>query len=62
MPGQFKWQGHYGAFSISRWDIAMVRRYVEEQKQHHADGSLMPDLEEATEDVKTLATSSTNRE
>ena len=54
LPGQFRWQGHYGAFSISRWDMGKVRRYIEEQKEHHADGSLVPELEEATEEVVSV--------
>jgi hypothetical protein len=44
---QFKWQGYYGAFSISRWDVDQVVRYVQRQKEHHACGDLRPEWEES---------------
>ena len=51
LKGSFKWQGTYGAFSVSRWDVDRVIGYVERQKQHHADESLVPDWEEAAEET-----------
>lgn len=50
LPGQFRWQGHYGAFSVSRWDIDRACRYVQQQKRHHAEGTLASELEEPTEE------------
>jgi putative transposase len=41
----FKWQGSYGAFSISERDIAMVRRYIHRQEEHHRSGRLNATLE-----------------
>jgi putative transposase len=29
---QFKWQGGYGAFTVSRWDLPKIIRYVKRQK------------------------------
>jgi REP element-mobilizing transposase RayT len=40
-PGEFfKWQGNYGAFSVSPSDKLRVIAYIENQKQHHAEGKL----------------------
>jgi putative transposase len=41
----FKWQGSYGAFSISERDVAMVRRYVHRQEEHHRLGRVNATLE-----------------
>ena len=32
----FAWQEGYGAFSVSASHVAMVRRYIERQAEHHA--------------------------
>ena len=34
--GFFKWQGAYGAFTVSRDQMEHVRHYIEHQKEHHA--------------------------
>ena len=31
----FQWQTGYGAFSVSRSSVPAVKRYIENQKQHH---------------------------
>lgn len=41
----FKWQGCYGAFTVSRWDVARIRSYIQNQKQHHSNEVLEVDLE-----------------
>jgi len=41
----FKWQGSYGAFSVSRWDIDRVKAYVLRQKEHHNANELEEELE-----------------
>ncbi len=41
----FKWQGGYGAFSVSPRHLAKVRDYIAHQREHHTTGSLMPQLE-----------------
>ena len=49
-PGQwFAWQANYGCFSISRSHRQKIICYIENQKQHHADGNLWPDAEETCE-------------
>jgi putative transposase len=44
-PEFFKWQGGYGAFSLSRRGIPAVRGYVLNQEQHHRAGTLLAKLE-----------------
>lgn len=47
MPGAFfKWQGAYGAFTIRKSEVPTVKAYIENQKQHHAENCLFPELEE----------------
>lgn len=41
----FQWQEGYGAFTISKRSVDRVTAYVLAQKQHHADGSLVSELE-----------------
>jgi REP element-mobilizing transposase RayT len=43
---QFKWQGYYGAFTISRWDVDQIVQYVKRQKEHHATDHVRPEWEE----------------
>lgn len=42
VPGMegFKWQGAYGAFSVSKDALDSVEQYVLNQKRHHADHDL----------------------
>ena len=58
----FKWQGSYGAFTVSRWDVDRIVAYVKNQKQHHADATLLPEWEEAYEDVASSAGSAPPRD
>ena len=32
----FYWQGGYGAFSVSESKVEVVRRYIQNQEEHHA--------------------------
>ena len=41
----FKWQGAYAASSVSPIEIPRVRKYIENQEQHHRDNTLESDLE-----------------
>jgi putative transposase len=41
----FKWQGSYGAFSVSAADVPRIRDYVLNQEAHHRDQTLDDDLE-----------------
>jgi len=49
--GGFRWQGGYGAFSVSPHDKKRVIQYIRNQKQHHAEGSVWPAAEETWEEV-----------
>ena len=39
------WQTGYGVVSFGTKDLEWVKQYVRNQKQHHADGKLVPRLE-----------------
>jgi putative transposase len=41
----FRWQGGYGAFTLSPSHVPRIREYVLNQEKHHADGSAHPPLE-----------------
>jgi putative transposase len=41
----FKWQGSYGAFTISKRSIDQVCGYIQHQKKHHAEKTLINALE-----------------
>lgn len=46
----FRWQGRYGALSVSPHDRARVVNYIHGQEEHHRAGTLWPaaeDLEES---------------
>jgi putative transposase len=41
----FKWQGSYGAFSVSPHEKQKVINYINNQKAHHADRTIWPTAE-----------------
>lgn len=45
----FKWQGRYGVHTVSPSHVSRLRSYIENQKQHHADGMLWPSCEQEDE-------------
>jgi putative transposase len=47
VPGMefFKWQGAYGAFTISKASVPKVLAYIANQEAHHRDGTTYKDLE-----------------
>ncbi len=46
-PGEFfKWQGAYGAFTLRKRDVPIVKAYIELQKQHHASGHIQEEWEQ----------------
>lgn len=47
----FKWQGHYAAFSVSPHDKNRVIRYILNQKQHHAEGTVWSHAEATYREV-----------
>jgi hypothetical protein len=36
---EFRWQGAYGAFTVSPTRLPALREYVDRQEEHHRDGS-----------------------
>lgn len=52
MPGQgsFRWRGGFGVFSVSRWDVRKIIDYIREQKERHASGDVLWQLEPGDED------------
>jgi REP element-mobilizing transposase RayT len=49
---QFKWQGSYGAFTVSRWDVDKIIEYIKRQKEHHTTGELVQEFEETLEEIE----------
>ena len=46
-PGEFfKWQGSYGAFTVSKNVVPQVKTYIERQKEQHESGDLWPEWEQ----------------
>jgi putative transposase len=45
----FKWQGGYGAFTVSKRALPAVRDYILNQEEHHRSGNLMKALEKTEE-------------
>jgi REP element-mobilizing transposase RayT len=43
--GFFKWQGYYGAFTLSKQQVPHVRDYILRQEQHHLGGTTIETLE-----------------
>ena len=43
---QFKWQGGYGAFTVSPWHTEEIKEYIRQQKEHHSANTLQKYLEE----------------
>ncbi len=41
----FQWQGSYAAFSVSRWDLPKIQAYIDNQKEHHRNGTTELELE-----------------
>jgi REP-associated tyrosine transposase len=41
----FKWQGAYGAFTVSKDGVDLVAAYIRNQKVHHASKQLNQDWE-----------------
>lgn len=43
---EFTWQGGYGVFSVSESNVAQVRRYIENQEEHHRTMSFQDEFRE----------------
>ena len=48
----FAWQSGYAVFSIPQNAVEKTRRYILNQKAHHASGDLWPTLEELAPDME----------
>ncbi len=46
-PNEFKWQGAYGAFTIRKSEVPMVKEYIANQKKHHAENSVWDEFEKS---------------
>ncbi|MBC7228169.1 MAG: IS200/IS605 family transposase [Thermoflexales bacterium] len=46
---QFLWQNEYGVVSFSERQLARIVRYIQNQPLHHAEGTLIPMLENTSE-------------
>lgn len=45
-PGKFYWQGGYGAFSVSGSAVNIVKKYIQNQKEHHRKRNYRQEVEE----------------
>ena len=48
----FAWQRHYAVFSVAIRDRAKAIAYIQNQKEHHATGNLIPELEQTYEETE----------
>jgi len=46
---EFHWQDEYGVLSFGEKNLSAVVRYIHNQKQHHADGTLIAEMERIDE-------------
>lgn len=49
-PGSLEWQRGYGVVSFAKRDLPGVLKYVGRQKEHHAQGTVRPILENCGND------------
>jgi len=42
----FKWQGAYGAFTVWKADVPVVKAYIENQRRHHAAADVKDEWEQ----------------
>jgi REP element-mobilizing transposase RayT len=40
----FKWQSGYGAFSVGRTELAKIKKYIRNQRQHHRSQSFQDEF------------------
>ncbi len=48
--GQFRWQGGYGALSISEGSLEKIKEYAARQKEHHRENKLIAAYERIDEE------------
>jgi REP element-mobilizing transposase RayT len=44
--GFFKWQGAYGAFTVSENMLPTITAYITNQKKHHAENTIQTEIEQ----------------
>ncbi|MBZ0283665.1 MAG: IS200/IS605 family transposase [Anaerolineae bacterium] len=49
LPSAFKWQTAYGLLTFGEKALPFVTAYIQNQKQHHAEGRIQPYLEQTDE-------------
>ena len=52
--GFFKWQGAYGAFTVWKADVPVVKAYIENQRRHHAASELRDEWEQTATDEEEV--------
>lgn len=50
----FRWQGSYASFAVEPGSLPRVIRYIENQKQHHSEGTVWPPLERLQDEASEL--------
>ena len=45
----FRWQGSYGAFSVSRDEVQTVRMYIRNQREHHSSNTIIEEYERSSD-------------
>lgn len=58
---EFRWQGAYGAFTVSATALNRARDYIVNQKRHHSEQSLSPEWEQTGEIPDAITTAKTLR-
>jgi len=48
----FKWRPTYAAFSVSRWNVPSLKKYIRNQKGHHSVGTTKEALETSDEEYE----------
>jgi REP element-mobilizing transposase RayT len=46
---EFYWQDEYGVLSFGEKNLSAIVKYIHNQKQHHAEGTLIPAMERIDE-------------
>jgi REP element-mobilizing transposase RayT len=46
IPGKFRWQRGYGAFSVSASQFDIVKKYIKNQEEHHRRKSFKEEYDE----------------
>jgi REP-associated tyrosine transposase len=50
---KFGWADEYYAASVSEWDLPRVRKYIDDQEEHHREQSFTQEVEELLKSYKS---------